>query len=155
MDTGTQDSLISTFGTLNPRVMVVGYDGNILSLTGPSVQGRICNACTGGAINNVTVEFDKDGAEYQTQYTNSQGIYPPLQAQGGTYPLSLTATGYLSQEITVGLPNNNSLIDHATYLLPNPGYEGCLSGTITKTVHDWHHSQGERQRGAEHGGETV
>ena len=40
MDSGTQDSLISTFGTLNPRVMVVGYDGNILSLDGPSVQGK-------------------------------------------------------------------------------------------------------------------
>ena len=134
MDTGTHDSLISTFGTLNPRVMVVGYDGNILSLTGPSVQGRICNACTGAGISNVTVEFDKDGAEYQTKHTNSQGIYPPVISQGGTYPLLLSASGYLSQEISVGLPNNNSLIDHATYLLPNPGYEGCLSGTITKTV---------------------
>ena len=35
MDSGIQDSLISTFGTLNPRVMVVGYDGNILSLEVP------------------------------------------------------------------------------------------------------------------------
>ena len=129
MDSGTQDSLISTFGTLNPRVMVVGYDGNILSLTGPSVQGKICNACTGAAINNVSIEFDN-----QTTSTNVQGIYSPLQAQGGTYPLSLSASGYFPQEITVNLPNNNSLIDHASYLVPNPGYEGCISGTITKTV---------------------
>ena len=135
MDSGTQDSLISTFGTLNPRVMVVGYDGNILSLTGPSVQGKVCNACTGAGISDVTVEFDKEGAEYQTQYTDSQGIYRPIQSQGGTYPLLLTASGYLPPPaITVDLPNNNSLIDNATYLLPNPGYENCISGTVTKTV---------------------
>ncbi len=128
-DSGTQDNLISTFGTLNPRVMVVGYDGNILGLTGPSIQGRICNACTGAGINNVTVSFAN-----QTDSTNAQGIYSPLQSQGGTYPLSLTASGYISQVLTVNMPNQYALIDHATYLLPTPGYENCISGTVTKTV---------------------
>ncbi len=129
LDSGTQDSLISTFGTLNPRVMVVGYDGNILSLTGPSIQGRICNACTGAAINNVSISFAS-----QTTSTNAQGNLLPTEGPGGTYPLSLTASGYISQEITVNMPNQYALIDHATYLLPTPGYESCISGTVTKTV---------------------
>ena len=133
LDSGTQDNLMSTFGTLNPRVMIVGYDGNITGITGPSVQGKICNTCSGAAINNVFVELDKNKATYQSTYTNSYGIYPPLQSQSGEHSLYLGVTGYLPQETTVNLPGP-SLVDHATYLVPSPGYQGCLSGTITKTV---------------------
>ena len=89
MDSGVQDSLISTFGTLNPRVMVVGYDGNILSLGGPSVQGKICNACTGEAINEVTVEFDRNGVEYREEQTDADGIYPSISSQGAPIPCYL------------------------------------------------------------------
>ena len=134
LDSGVQDSLISTFGTLNPRVMVVGYDGNILNLGGPSVQGKICNACTGEGIDEVSVEFDRNGVESQSAETDEYGIYPSISSQGGPYPLLFTATDYLTKEITVDLPFNSSIVDHATYLLPDPGYEGCLSGTITRTV---------------------
>ncbi len=133
-DSGTQDSLISTFGTLNPRVMVVGYDGNIFNSMGPSVQGRICNACTGVGINHVFVELDKGLEAYQTADTNSLGIYPPLSTTGSQHSLLFTVSGYLPQVLTVELPSNYSVIDHATYLVPTPGYEGCLSGTITRTV---------------------
>ncbi len=133
MDSGTQDSLISTFGTLNPRVMVVGYDGNILSLTGPSIQGRICNACSGEPINQVDVIFDEGGSQEQPAQTGPFGVYPPFKSQGGSYPLSFSASGYRTKAITVNLPNNTSLIDHATYLLPDD-YQDCISGTVTKIV---------------------
>ena len=61
------------------------------------------------------------------------------------------------KEITVDLPFNNSLIDHVTYLVPDPGYQNCLSGTVTRTVHGRAGGvcKGKQAGNREDGGKTV
>ncbi len=137
LDSGSQNNFISTFGTLNPRVMIVGYDGTIQYGINPSIQGRVCNSCTGGGISNVTVDLCKNQEcnpnPEQTRYTDEKGVFKPfgliepINYLRFTDSLYYDLVAYLNISYTSG-----ALFDYAAYLLPKA--EPCISGMVTKKV---------------------
>jgi|GEM_PF-1710635 TadE-like protein. len=113
---------------LQPVSYVWPIPNSSVALAAPTSQGTVTDASLGGNLSGVRVEAWLGGTSAAFSITDASGAYSITTLSSGvSYNITASKLNYISQTVTVTMPNGNGKLTTNFSLLGNPG---TLTGTV-------------------------